>query len=142
MRAHYIILLVLGILFCSLECDKKEITVQEREHEKAVKSQKQDTYITEKNNNSQDITKLSYEESLKIYGKPISTEEFENAKEGEVFPGIRAGIGKHYPSGIKITIKEAIWHKNDSTETAVWYVQKQNKWTPFDHFEYDKNTDF
>jgi hypothetical protein len=116
--------------------------MQKKDYNRTIEIRKQDTGIKVEHDKNQDITKLSYGESVKIYGEPVSTEEFENAKEGEVFPGIRAGIGKHYPSGTKIVIKEAIWRKNDSIEIAVWYTQKQNHWLPFSHFEYDKNTDF
>lgn len=142
MRESHIILLVLGIFFCGLGCSKKEIPVKKREYKNAIEKQKKYPNIIVENDKGQSITNLLYEESVKKYGNPISTEEFENAKEGEVFPGIRAGIGKYYPSGIKITIKEAIWNKNDSTEIAVWYVKKHNKWMPFSYFEYEKNTDF
>ncbi|HZH01162.1 MAG TPA: hypothetical protein VEY32_08775 [Flavisolibacter sp.] len=142
MRALHIVLLMLGIFSCSLGCSNKETIVQKQEQTNITKSEKQDTDIIVKNNNNKDITKLSYEESLMIYGKPISKEEFENAKEGEVFPGIRAGIGKFYPPGKEIIIKEAIWNKNDTMEIAVWYTHKQNHWIPFSYFEYDKNTDF
>jgi|GEM_PF-3305557 len=143
MREGPIILLILGIFCCSLGCSNKEPTVQKQEQTNITKSEKQDTgIIVKNNNNNKDITKLPYEESLKIYGNPVSTEEFENAKEGEVFPGIKAGIGKHYPPRKEIIIKEAIWNKNDSMEIAVWYTQKQNHWLPFSYFEYDKNTDF
>jgi len=88
------------------------------------------------------IAELSYEEAVAKYGKTFSTEVFENAKTGEVFPGIRAGIAKYYLAGEKATIREAIWHKTDSIDIAVWYTQKENKWMPFSHFEYNKNVDF
>lgn len=142
MRDIHIILLAFGVFSCSLGCGKKEVTIKKEQHKHSIDSQKQDPDTIVENNKDQNLTNLLYEKSLKIYGNPISTEEFENAKEGEVFPGIRAGIGRYYPSGEKIIIKEAIWNKNDSTEIAVWYVKKQNKWMPFSYFEYDKNTDF
>ncbi|MFD2040134.1 hypothetical protein ACFSJW_12245 [Flavobacterium artemisiae] len=88
------------------------------------------------------VSKISFEKALSHYGNPYKTEVFNNAKKGEVFPGIRAEIGKYYKSGIKIQIREAIWNKNDSIQIAVWYTKKQNLWMPFDSFEYNKFTDF
>ncbi|KAF2507618.1 hypothetical protein EYY60_16820 [Flavobacterium zhairuonense] len=88
------------------------------------------------------ISKISYEKATAFYGNPIKTEVFDNAKENEIFPGIRAGIGKYYKSGIKIQIKEAIWNKDDSIQIAVWYTRKQNQWIPFDSVEYNKYSDF
>ncbi|WP_165763239.1 hypothetical protein [Flavobacterium sp. AJR] len=88
------------------------------------------------------ISKISYEEALSYYGEPSEATVFENAKQNEIFPGIRAGIGKYYKGGVKISIKEAIWNKNDSIQIAVWYTKKQNQWMPFDSFEYNRHTDF
>jgi hypothetical protein len=90
----------------------------------------------------QEISTVSYTEAIQLYGKPISSEVFDNAQENEVFPGIRAGIAKHFSAGVKVRFKEAIWLKNDSTYIAVWYTEKQNKWIPFDSFEYGKGVDF
>jgi hypothetical protein len=42
------------------------------------------------------VSKISYEEALSYYGEPLETTFFENAKQNEISPGIRAGIGKHY----------------------------------------------
>ena len=127
------ILFFITICFSSIiSCDKKKTSFQDKKTKTS--------YATE--NKNIDILQISYEETVRFLGKPLYTEEFENAKKGEVFPGIRAAIGKYYPSGEKIIIKEAIWKKNDSTEIAIWYTRKQDKWMPFGHFEYDKNTDF
>jgi hypothetical protein len=91
---------------------------------------------------NQEISTISYDQAVNLYGKPISTEVFDNANENEVFPGIRAGIAKYYKAGEKVKIKEAIWPKNDSIYTAVWYTEKENKWLPFDSFEYGAAVDF
>ncbi|MBP1221986.1 hypothetical protein [Flavobacterium sp. 1355] len=104
---------------------------------------KKSKQIMEKNPATKEqLLNFSYKEALEYYGEPIETSVFDNAKENEIFPGIRAGIGKYYKSGIKISIKEAIWSKNDSIRIAVWYTKKQNQWIPFDSFEYDKHSDF
>ena len=138
MKIFVTILLVLGVLSFLLGCgeNKKENAVR-KNTDHSIKSSK-----NKETNNKVNFSIDSYNDVLKNFGQPISTEEFENAGKGEVFPGIRAGIGKYYPPGKKIKIKEAIWSKNDSTEIAVWYTKKQGNWIPFDHFEYDKNTDF
>jgi hypothetical protein len=89
-----------------------------------------------------EITSISYDQAIVLYGKPMAEEVFDNANQGEVFPGIRAGIAKYYKAGVKVKIKEAIWVKNDSIYTAIWYTKKQNNWLPFDSFEYSKGVDF
>jgi hypothetical protein len=88
------------------------------------------------------IGKMSYEKAVLLYGKPVSTEVFDNANEDEVFPGIRAGIAKYYKAGVKVKIKEAIWLKKDSLYIAIWYTKKQNDWLPFDSYEYNEGVDF
>ncbi len=88
------------------------------------------------------ISEISYDQAVNSYGNPLSMEVFDNSNEDEVFPGIRAGIAKHYKAGVKIKIKEAIWIKNDSIFTAIWYTKKQNDWIPFDSLEYRKGVDF
>jgi hypothetical protein len=88
------------------------------------------------------IGKIPFEKAVVLYGNPQTVEIFDNADKGVVFPGIRAGIGEYYQSGVKIKIKEAIWLKDDSIYTAIWYTKKQNNWVPFDSFEYSKGVDF
>jgi hypothetical protein len=89
-----------------------------------------------------EITSISYDQAIVLYGKPMAEEVFDNANQDEVFLGIRARIAKYYKAGVKVTIKEAIWVKNDSIYTAIWYTKKQNNWLPFDSFEYNKGVDF
>lgn len=106
--------------------------------------EKHEDYIDDKKSKvtKEYVSKISYEKALNYYGEPSETTVFENAKENVIFPGIRAGVGKYYASGVKINIKEAIWNKNDSIQIAVWYIKKQNQWVPFDSFEYSRHSDF
>ncbi|MCY1660174.1 hypothetical protein [Chryseobacterium sp. SL1] len=93
--------------------------------------------------NSEEIVKADFISALDWYGIPQSMEQFTHiGSDAVVPPGIRTSLYKVFPDGKKVEILEAIWNKNDSIEIAVWYTRKQNKWIPFDHFEYDKTTDF
>lgn len=134
MRVNRAIFAIFVLSICNIQCGKGSKTAIK---EKTVQKNVNDAMPISTNN----IAHLSYEEAIDSYGEPSSTEEFEN-NAGDRFPGIRAGIRKYYPSGVKATIKEAVWNKDDSTKIAVWYTKKQDRWMPFDHFEYGKNTDF
>ncbi|MCX8534322.1 hypothetical protein [Chryseobacterium luquanense] len=93
---------------------------------------------------SKEVSNINFTTALDKYGVPESIERFDNSGEkGSVFPGMRAEIGNFFPIGSKKTeILEAVWKSNDSMNIAVWYTKKQNKWIPFDHFEYGKDWDF
>lgn len=109
--------------------------VQETKNKKEIKLQEI---------NTAEAAKTDFVSALDKYGIPESMERFTNEGEkGSVFPGLRAGINNFYPPGEKkVEILEAIWSENDSMNLAIWYTYKQNKWIPFDHFEYSKDADF
>jgi hypothetical protein len=41
-----------------------------------------------------------------------------------------------------IPIKEATWETSDSTLLTIWFIEKQNKWTPIEQYEWNKGTEF
>ena len=127
MRAYsfFSIIFVFFLLISCFKESKKEIKLQ-------------------KKINTNEAIRLDFISALDQYGVPESIEQFNNSGEkGTVFPGIRAGINNFFPPGSKKTeILESIWSKNDSINIAIWYTKKQNKWIPFDHFEYGKDWDF
>lgn len=41
-----------------------------------------------------------------------------------------------------IPIKEATWETSESTLLTIWFIEKQNKWTPIEQYEWNKGTEF
>lgn len=88
------------------------------------------------------VKDLSFNDILNKY-EPISEETFP-LYEASVSE-FRIALFNHFTEEqrkLSIPIKEVTWEVNDSTLLTIWFIKKQNLWTPIDQYQWSKGKEF
>jgi hypothetical protein len=91
--------------------------------------------------NPQETKELTYDEIREKY----TTVNEESFLLNENYGEFRGALDVHFTEEQRqqpIPIKEATWETSDSTLLTIWFIEKQNKWTPIEQYEWNKGTEF